>query len=81
MEEQRRPYRTLLALVGLPLALVIVVPVVVLLGLSFYLRVAFLALVYCVRYLLGHKAAPADVTSVQPPHCLELPVHAAKLRE
>jgi hypothetical protein len=66
----RDNYRKLLALVSLPLAVAIVIPVIVVLGLSYYVRAAVIGLIGIVRHFLGYKP-PAETAPVQPPHVFE----------
>jgi len=81
MDGQSPRYRHWLSLVVLPLALVIMVPVVVVLGLSFYVRAAVIGLVTLIRYLLDKEmpAAPGDAT--QPPHLFDVPIATQKNQE
>jgi hypothetical protein len=76
MDEQPRRHRYLVALVWFPLALVIGVPVVILLGLSFYVRAAATALAALFRFVTGRKAPPEAPT--QAPHLFELGVPSEK---
>ena len=78
MDENSRHYRNWLALLWLPLALLIMVPVVILLGLSFYVRAAVTSLAMLIRYLLGYKTSIPSGGPMQPPHVFEVPVPAKK---
>ena len=68
MDEKPQRFRRLLALVWLPLALLIVVPVVVLLGLSYYVRAIVLGVFGLVRLLFGYKDPIPPAAPMQPPH-------------
>jgi hypothetical protein len=69
MDEQPRQY--LLALVWLPVAILMVVPIVILLGVSVYLRAAAIGLFGLARLLLGRKPAIPNAWVTQPPHFLK----------
>jgi hypothetical protein len=80
VDEQPRRYRNMLALLWLPLALVILVPAVILLGLSYYVRAVVVVLGGLVRWLLGYRRPPPPAASVQPPHLIETVIAAKKLQ-
>jgi hypothetical protein len=81
MDEQPRRYRNLLALLWLPLALAIVVPAVVLLGLSFYVRTAAMALAGLIKYLFGYKSRSQGGQTLQPPHKIDAGVPAKEKQD
>jgi hypothetical protein len=76
MAGQRPRYWDLLAFVWLALALLLIVPLVILLGLSYYLRAAALAVASLFRSLLGHKPSLSSPVPTQGPHRFEVGVTA-----
>jgi hypothetical protein len=69
--------RALLAAASLTLALVIAIPVIIVVGLSYYVRAAAMALVDLIRRLLGHKPPP-ETAPVRSPHLFEAGTPAEK---
>jgi hypothetical protein len=76
MDERPPLYRRLLVLLWLPLALALVLPAVLLLGVAYYLRAAVMALTSLARFAGGDKTPPP--ASTQPPHIFEIGVPAKK---
>jgi hypothetical protein len=81
MDEQPRRYRHLLALLWFPLALLLVIPAVLLLGLSLYVRAVAIALANLIRYVFGVKTPPAGTQSPHPPFLFEIGVLSKKPSE
>jgi hypothetical protein len=69
--------RGLLAAASLALALVIAIPVIIVVGLSYYVRAGAIVLFGLIRRLLGHKLPPQTVP-VRPPHLFEAGTPAEK---
>lgn len=77
MDERGRTWSSLLAIVWLPLAVVLFLPAILLLGLTYYVRALAVAVAGLIASLLGLKSKPA-VVSIQPPHFFESKVDAKK---
>jgi hypothetical protein len=81
MDERTRSFWRWLNLVWLPLALLIMVPVVILLGVSYYLRAVVVGSYGLICYLLGVRPALPPNASTQPPHLFDIPSPAKKNQE
>ena len=77
MDRQRPRYRILLALLWLPLAFAILIPAIILLGLSFYIRAVMAGLAALGRSLLRVKR-PSPSAATQAPHLIEIATSVKK---
>jgi hypothetical protein len=80
MDERPKNIWRWFALAWLPLALILLVPVVIVLGVSFYVRAAAVGIYGLIRSLLGFKPA-LPVAATQPPHLFEIPAAEKKLQK
>jgi hypothetical protein len=81
MDERSRRFWRWFNLVWLPLALLIMVPVVILLGVSYYVRAVVVGTYGLICYLLRVRPSLPPNTPTQPPHVFDISYPVKKNQE